>query len=159
TQFDQFTSEHWRTYAKWIAEPSDALRLESALYYNQFSREWDKLDQVNGTALHQALLNPGLVNVLNGTAPGTIRTTNNLRDHEGYGWQNQANFKFETGEITHDLAAGIRFHYDRQDANRLRSTYIADGVGDFTPGVPGALTFNGISETFATAVFVEDEIK
>jgi len=159
TQFDQFTSEHWRTYAKWIAEPSDALRLESAVYYNQFSREWDKLDQVNGTALHQALLNPGLVNVLNGTAPGTIRTTNNLRDHEGYGWQNQANFKFETGEITHDLAAGIRFHYDRQDANRLRSTYIADGVGDFTPGVPGALTFNGISETFATAVFVEDEIK
>jgi len=159
TQFDQFTSEHWRTYAKWIAEPSDALRLESALYYNQFSREWDKLDQVNGTALHQALLNPGLVNVLNGTAPGTIRTTNNLRDHEGYGWQNQANFKFETGEITHDLAAGIRFHYDRQDANRLRSTYIADGVGNFTLGAPGALTFNGISETFATAVFVEDEIK
>ncbi|MFN9026543.1 MAG: TonB-dependent receptor family protein, partial [Akkermansiaceae bacterium] len=159
TQFDQFTSEHWRTYAKWIAEPSDALRLESAVYYNQFSREWDKLDQVNGTALHQALLNPGLVNVLNGTAPGTIRTTNNLRDHEGYGWQNQANFKFETGEITHDLAAGIRFHYDRQDANRLRSTYIADGVGNFTLGAPGALTFNGISETFATAVFVEDEIK
>ncbi len=159
TQFDQFTSEHWRTYAKWIAEPSDALRLESALYYNQFSREWDKLDQVNGTALHQALLNPGLVNVLNGTAPGTIRTTNNLRDHEGYGWQNQANFKFETGEITHDLAAGIRFHYDRQDTNRLRSTYIADGVGNFTLGAPGALTFNGISETFATAVFVEDEIK
>lgn len=159
TQFDQFTSEHWRTYAKWIAEPSDALRLESAVYYNQFSREWDKLDQVNGTALHQALLNPALVNILNGTAAGTIRTTNNLRDHEGYGWQNQANFKFETGNITHDLAAGIRFHYDRQDANRLRSTYIADGAGNFTPGAPGALTFNGISETFATAVFAEDEIK
>jgi Fe(3+) dicitrate transport protein len=148
TQFDQFTSEHWRTYVKWIAEPSDALRLESAVYYNQFSREWDKLDQVNGTALHRALLNPGLVNTLNGTAAGTIRTTNNLRDHEGYGWQNQANFKFETGKITHDLAAGIRFHYDRQDA-----------AGNFTPGAPGALTFNGISETFATAVFVEDEIK
>jgi Fe(3+) dicitrate transport protein len=159
TQFDQFTSEHWRTYVKWIAEPSDALRLESAVYYNQFSREWDKLDQVNGTALHRALLNPGLVNTLNGTAAGTIRTTNNLRDHEGYGWQNQANFKFETGKITHDLAAGIRFHYDRQDANRLRSTYVADGAGNFTPGAPGALTFNGISETFATAVFVEDEIK
>ncbi len=159
TQFDQFASEQWRTYAKWIAEPSDALRLESAVYYNQFSREWDKLDQVNGISLHQALLNPGDVATLNGTAVGTIRTTNNLRDHEGYGWQNQANFKFETGEITHDLAAGIRFHYDRQDADRLRSTFNADGAGNFTPAVPGVLTFNGISETFATAVFVEDEIK
>lgn len=159
TQFDQFTSEHWRTYLKWIAEPSDALRLESAVYYNQFSREWDKLDQVNGRALHQALLNPGDVATLNGTAAGTIRTTNNLRDHEGYGWQNQANFKFETGEITHDLAAGIRFHYDRQDATRIRNTFNAVGGGVFNPAVVGAPTFNGISETFATAVFIEDEIK
>lgn len=160
TQFDQFASEQWRTYAKWIAEPSDALRLESAVYYNQFSREWDKLDQVNGTALHQALLNPAHVNTLNGTvAGGTIRTTNNLRDHEGYGWQNQANFKFETGDISHDLAAGIRFHYDRQDATRQRTTFNAIGGGVFTPVIVGAPTFNGISETFATAVFVEDEIK
>ena len=160
TQFDQFASEQWRTYLKWIAEPSDALRLESAVYYNQFSREWDKLDQVNGTALHQALLNPAHVNTLNGTvAGGTIRTTNNLRDHEGYGWQNQANFKFETGDISHDLAAGIRFHYDRQDATRQRTTFNAIGGGVFTPAVVGAPTFNGISETFATAVFVEDEMK
>lgn len=159
TQFDQFASEQWRTYLKWIAEPSDALRLESAVYYNQFNREWDKLDQVNGRALHQALLNPGDVATLNGTAVGTIRTTNNLRDHEGYGWQNQANFKFETGEITHDLAAGIRFHYDRQDATRIRNTFNAVGGGVFTPAVVGAPTFNGISETFATAIFVEDEIK
>lgn len=160
TQFDQFASEQWRTYAKWIAEPSDALRLESAVYYNQFSREWDKLDEVNGTALDEALLNLADVNTLNGTvAGGTIRTTNNLRDHEGYGWQNQANFKFENGAVSHDLAAGIRFHYDRQDATRQRTTYNAVGGGVFTPGVVGAVTPNGVNETFATAVFLEDEIK
>lgn len=159
TRFDEFTSEHWRTYAKWIAEPSDSLRLESAVYYNQFSREWDKLDQVNGNSLHEGLLNPVDVSTLNGTGLGAIRTTNNLRNHEGYGWQNQANFKFETGQISHDLAAGIRFHYDKQDADRVRNTYTANGAGNFTPGAPGVSTFNGVSETFATAVFVEDEIK
>lgn len=158
TQFDEFASEQWRTYAKWIAEPSDALRLESAVYYNQFGREWDKLDQVNGRALHEALLNAGDVATLNGTAAGTTRTTNNMRDHEGYGWQNQANFKFETGEITHDLAAGVRFHYDRQDAKRQRTAYAADGFGNFV-ATPGPVTFNGINETFATALYVEDEVK
>jgi Fe(3+) dicitrate transport protein len=161
TKFDQFDSGQWRSYLKWIAEPSDALRIESAVYFNEFKRNWDKLDQVNGTALHQALLNPALVNVLNGSAAGTIRTTANLRDHQAYGWQNQANIRFATGSLEHDLAIGARFHYDRVDAQQQRTTYAGAGNGSFTlnPGQPGAITNNGINETFATALYVEDEIK
>ena len=160
TRFDGFTSEQWRTYLKWIAEPSDALRFESAVYFNQFDREWDKLDQVNGGALHQQLLNPASVATLNGTAPGTIRTTNNLRDHEAYGWQNQANFRFDTGSVAHDLAVGVRFHYDRVDAFQQRTVYNANGAGAFTPapGNPGPETNNGINEALATALYIEDEI-
>jgi len=56
TQFDAFESEHWRTYLKWVAEPSDLLRLESAVYFNSFERSWNKLDQVNGTSLHEGLV-------------------------------------------------------------------------------------------------------
>jgi Fe(3+) dicitrate transport protein len=161
TKFDEFTSEQWRSYLKWIIEPSDALRFETALYYNEFNRNWDKLDQVNGTSLHQALLNPALVNVLNGSAAGTIRTTANLRDHQAYGWQNQANIRFDTGSLAHDLAIGARFHYDRVDAQQQRTTYTGMGNGGFTlnPGQPGPITNNGINDTFATALYVEDEIK
>ena len=161
TKFDQFESSQWRSYLKWIAEPSDALRIESAVYFNEFTRNWDKLDQVNGRALHQALLDPALVNVLNGSAVGTIRTTANMRDHQAYGWQNQANFKFATGSLEHDLAVGARFHYDRVDALQQRATYAGDGNGNFTlnPGQPGKIANNGINETFATALYAEDEIK
>jgi Fe(3+) dicitrate transport protein len=161
TKFDRFTSEQWRSYLKWIAEPTDAIRFETAVYYNEFSRNWDKLDQVNGTALHQALLNPALVNVLNGSAAGTIRTTANIRDHQAYGWQNQVNFKFNTAALEHDLAFGARFHYDRVDAQQQRTTYAGNGNGGFTlnPGQPGRINNNGINETFATALFLEDEIK
>lgn len=161
TAFDQFTSEQWRSYVKWIAEPSDALRFESAVYYNEFTRNWNKLDQVGGTALHQALLNPGLVNILNGTAAGGIRLTGNLRDHQAYGWQNQANIKFDTGSVAHDLAVGLRFHYDRVDALQQRTAMTGNGLGGFTlnPGQPGPITFNGINEAFATAIYIEDEIK
>jgi Fe(3+) dicitrate transport protein len=161
TQFDAFGSEQWRTYVKWIAEPSDSLRIESAVYYNQFSRDWDKIDQVNGNPLHQALLTPAGVGTLNGSAAGNIRLSNNLRDHEGYGWQSQMNYLFETGQLSHDLGFGVRFHYDRQDALRQRTVYNGNGTGGFAlaPGQPGAITPNGTNETFATAVFVEDEIK
>jgi Fe(3+) dicitrate transport protein len=157
TQFDRFTAEQWRTYLKWIAEPSDALRIESAVYFNQFEREWDKIDQVAGTALHEALLDPARVGILNGTAPGQFRNTNNLRDHEGYGWQNQANFRFDTGALAHDLAVGLRLHYDRVDALAQRTIYTGNGAGAFTPA-PGPITNNGTNEAFATAVYVEDTI-
>ncbi len=161
TKFDQFTSEQWRSYLKWIIEPTDSLRFETALYYNEFNRNWDKLDQVNGTALHQALLNPALVAVLNGSAAGTIRTTANIRDHQAYGWQNQANILFNTGSFEHDLAIGARFHYDRVDAQQQRTTYTGAGNGGFAPnpGQPGPIANNGINEAFATALYVEDEIK
>lgn len=161
TKFDEFESSQWRSYLKWIGEPSDALRIESAVYFNEFRRNWDKLDRVNGTSVHQALLNPALIAVLDGSAVGTTRSTANLRDHQAYGWQNQANFKFATGSLEHDLAFGARFHYDRADAQQQVATYNALGNGGFvlSPGQPGAITPNGINETFATALYAEDEIQ
>lgn len=159
TQFDSFESEHLRTYVKWIAEPSAALRLESAVYFNAFERNWDKLDQVNGTALHEALLDPARVSVLKGQTAGTIRLTNNIRDHESYGWQNQANFRFATGSLEHDLGVGLRVHYDRVDGERQRTSHSSLGGGDFGFLSQTAVTFNGINEAFATALYAEDEIK
>jgi len=161
TQFDELTSEQLRSYLKWTAEPSAALRLESAAYFNSFSRSWDKLDQVNGSATHQQLLVPGAVQTLRGLAAGTIRTGNNIREHEAFGWQNQANFRFTTGAATHDLAAGLRLHYDEVAARQIRNSYTTTGGGpqDFVLTTAGANTYNGYNEAFATAVFLEDKVK
>lgn len=160
TQLDHMTSDQWRTYLKWTAEPSDALRLESAVYFNDFSRSWDKLDQVNGAPLHEQLLVPGSVLTLKGLGPGTVRTTDGIRDHQAFGWQNQANFRFTTGSASHDLAAGLRLHHDELDSRQQRDIYTTTGAGptDFTLTTPGAVTFNGFSEAFATAVYLQDEI-
>lgn len=159
TRFDEFDSEAWRSYFKYIIEPSDALRFETAVYYNEFRRSWDKIDRVNGTPLHEGLLDPVRVGVLNGTVAGTTRNTDNMRDHEAYGWQNQANFRFETGSLSHDLAVGLRLHYDREDRLQQRDTYTATGTGRFVLANATPITFSGINEVFATAVYVEDTIK
>jgi len=159
TKFDNFDSDAFRSYFKWIAEPSDALRFETAFYYNSVERSWDKIDRVNGTSLHQALLDPARLAVLNGTAAGTTRNSDNMRDHEAYGWQSQANIRFDTGSFSHDLAVGLRLHYDREDRLVQRDTYNALGNGSFVLANATPTTFGGINEVFATAVFIEDEIK
>jgi Fe(3+) dicitrate transport protein len=163
TQFDHHTAEQFRSYLKWIAEPSDALRIESAGYFNSFERNWDKLDGLRGAGLRtnvaEALLHGPSLAVLQGTGVGEIFTRDAFRDHESYGWQNQANFRFDTGSISHDLAAGLRLHYDRAGGTNQQIFYASNGLGSFGPATPGAVGSAGLQEVFATALYLEDEIK
>ena len=164
TRFDNIESDHYRTYLKWIAEPSDALRLESAAYYGFFKRNWYKLDKVGDKKAHEVLAPgnpfPTELGVLQGTAAGSIKVKANNRSYESYGWQNQANFRFDTGAVSHDLAAGLRFHYDYQDRAHWQDTYNGDGVGNFDfAGRTREGQDNKREEIFATALYIEDQIQ
>jgi len=169
---DNIVTDQYRTYLKWVAEPSDAIRLESSAYYNKFERDWFKADRANGRNIHQVLApsyrpadaaaNNLAYDVLRGVAPGTMRVKGNAREYEAYGLQNQVNWKFDTGSVNHDLAVGLRFHQDQERRDQYTTTFQGDGFGNFTP-IPGlievpVLNENDRSRTFATAVFVEDTI-
>jgi Fe(3+) dicitrate transport protein len=164
TLYDNLDSEHYRTYLKWIAEPSDKLRLESAVYYGHFKRNWYKLDKVNGAKVHEILAPgnpfPTELGVLQGTAAGVTDVKANNRTYSSYGWQNQANIRFETGSLSHDLAAGLRFHYDYQDRDHWLDKYNADGLGNYAfASRTREGQDNRLEEIFATAIYLEDEIK
>lgn len=162
SRFDTHTAEQYRTYLKWIAEPTREFRLESALYFNQFERNWNKLDGLTGTTrtnIGEALADPTALLVLQGLGAGNIRLRDAYRDHESYGWQTQTNTKFETGSLEHDLALGLRLHYDRAGGTNRDTTYASDLAGGFGPPTLGALSDAGLGEVFATAVFAEDEIR
>lgn len=168
SRFDNIDTEHYRTYLKWIAEPSDELRLESAAYYGYFTRNWYKLDKVAAGGSRRSLHNilapsnpfPAELAVLKGTAAGEIDVKANNRSYSSYGWQNQANFRFDTGPLSHDLAAGLRFHYDYQERDHWNDTYTADGAGNFTFSSRTRVgQDNRLEEIFATAIYLEDEIK
>lgn len=161
---DEFNSEQWRTYLKWTAEPSDALRLESAVYLNTFRRNWDKLSSVSIpgsgiTNVAEAMLTPDGINLLKGLGAGTITSTNAFRDHESYGWQNQANHKFETGLFEHDLALGLRLHYDQQDGSDAKTNYASNSAGGFDFDSRAGATPITRQEAFAAAAYIEDSMK
>ncbi len=162
TQFDTHTAEQYRTYLKWIAEPSNDLRLESAFYFNQFKRNWNKLDGLSGTTrsnIGEALANSTALQVLQGLDSGNIRLRDAYRAHESYGWQTQSNMEFETGALEHDLALGLRLHYDRAGGTNRDTTYASNLVGGFGPPTIGNRSDAGLGEVFATALFAEDEIR
>ena len=93
SRFDHHVAEHWRTYLKWIAEPDKSLRLESALYYNKFDRNWDKLDGLTTTTgatlrtnVAEALAHAPSLAVLRGDLiagnDGAFFTNDATRNHE-----------------------------------------------------------------------------
>lgn len=163
SQHDHHDAEQWRTYLKWVASPTDRLRIESDLYFNQFQRNWDKLDGLRGTGLRtnvgQALMHMPSLAVLQGFGKGEIFTRDAFRDHEAYGWQNQVNIGFDTGDISHDLAVGLRLHYDRAGGTNQDIFYKSNGNGTFGSPAPAAIRSAGLGEVFATALFLEDAIE
>ena len=166
SRFDHHVAEQWRTYVKWIAEPDQSLRLESALYYNQFDRRWDKLDGLTGTGLRanvaEALAHGPSLAILRGDLvagnDGAFFTNDAVRNHEAYGWQGSARKRFETGSTKHELVTGLRVHRDTAGGTNQRTTYAVDD-GVIGAGTKGAVTSAGFQETLATAFFVEDAIR
>lgn len=163
SQNDLHTAEQFRSYLKWIGEPRDGVRVESSVYFNSFERSWNKLDGLSGAGLRtnvaQALLHAPSLAVLQGFGAGNVFYRDAIRDHEAYGWQNQVNYAFEAGSVSHDLAMGLRFHYDRASGTNQTITYASNGLGGFNAPSFGAVSSAGLSEVFSTAVYVEDQIQ
>lgn len=163
TQDDHHDAEQWRTYLKWVGTPSDTLRLESDVYFNSFKRNWDKLDGLRGAGLRtnvgQALMHAPSLAVLQGTGTGEIIRRDAYRDHEAYGWQNQADISFDTGGLAHELSLGLRLHYDRAGGTNQQIFRTSNGDGTFGDENFGAVTSAGLSEVFAKALFIEDQIR
>lgn len=159
SQFDTHTAEQWRSYLKYIVHPSHALRFESALYYNSFSRNWDKLDGLSGAGLRtnvaQALLHAPSLAVLQGFGTGSILTRDAFRDHRSHGWQNNLTYTFDTGDLSHRLHAGVRYHDDKVTGTNTTTTYASTGTGGFGPPAVGPAASIGRQQTSALAIFAE----
>ena len=157
---DEIITDHSRSYLRHIVEFDGQSRLSSTLYYNNFERDWYKLDKVNGSNPAQVMLtDPG---VLRGETPGDFKIKSNDREYYLYGLESKYDRSFNAGETFHKLTAGIRFHKDKidrfQDANTFEGIY----AGDF--GLPTKVTgpsSEGDREqgSESIALFIHDRIE
>lgn len=133
TRFDEIQTWNLRKSLSYSRSLTDNIMWNLTGYFNEFHRDWFKLNKAGGVDLSLALAgNDGgtALNILKGQSAGTFNVRHNKRHYAQYGAQNELNFIFDTGDIGHDLDIGFKFHQDyiRRKQNSIDYTQNASGV-------------------------------
>lgn len=173
SRFDNFDSTQNRTYLRYIIAPNDNLDITTTAYSNDFERDWFRLNRLEdipdgmggleNVDLSAALAgsNNGIaLDVLRGDAAGTLRYVHGDREYYLRGIQSEANYRFDTGTVGHELNFGVRFHEDEEDRFQQEELFTqqANGtISDRLIGIEGAES-DRKQTTETIAVFVRDTI-
>ncbi len=166
SRFDNITTEQYRTYLRYIIEPADDFRLTTTAYYNQFQRNWFKLNNVKTTdgsavALSRALAAGGKpLDITRGRGAGTLIYRNNDRSYYGAGVDFALDWKFATGSFEHDLDFGLRLHRDEVDRFQTDEFFRQDASGRIVSSRKGVAGGGGnrLEQTDALAVYLQDRM-
>lgn len=168
SRFDNIESEHYRSYLRYFLSPNDKVDLVTTVYYNDFSRNWYKLNDlrdvpgVGNMDLSTALADNGVgLACLKGKEACTLRVRNNNREYYSYGVEQLATMRFDTGFVAHELSAGVRYHYDEEDRFQSDDLYAqtANGtISGVTFGAPGSQD-NRVESVDAWSFFAQDHIR
>jgi len=168
SRFDNITSQHHRTHLKYSFAPTENLSFDATAYYNQFSRNWYKLNRVGAdrSSPHKVLGNPSAnatqFGILNGTAAGPLDVKANSRDYKSYGFQFAGRYTYEALNAANTMDFGMRLHKDNirrfQHADRYNMNDNG-GVDSVDLAYRGPdKEGNRLQESKAIAVWVENEI-
>lgn len=185
SELDAMNNEHQQLQIDYLVEINPSLSLTATVYNNRFERNWFKTEGVdfngsanaqvfeqtswssvvaainNGVSLHG--LSPAMMQaILDGadTLPGSIQLRNNDRQYFSRGIQLGMLFEFASGNASHSLKAGLRYHQDQEDRLQLNSTYHQENgrlkLDDL--GLPGNAG-NRIQDANAWAFYIYDRIE
>lgn len=182
---DRIDTNHTNIHLRHIIKLNPDMKLTTTVYYNKFHRNWFKLNDIRdidvdgngipqaredipgasrvGASLSAALAgsNDGLaLEVLKGQRAGDLRVRANNRDYYMAGVQTAFNYSFMTGDASHELETGIRFHKDRIRRFQWHDLFQQDSQGNFSEPIRSALGSDGNRRqaTEATAFYLEDKI-
>jgi Fe(3+) dicitrate transport protein len=146
---------------------SGALAVTTQAYRHGYHRTWRKVNRFQGVDIASVLADPTsarnavyygvLTGQLDSSTPGeTILIGPNNRAFVSQGIQSVARWSTETGPVSHNLEAGVRYHFDS-----IRRIHTEDGfrmvAGRLVPeGGPTATTADNRDSTHAVALHVTD---
>ena len=186
SSLDNIATEHEQLIARYRWTPTDALSASALYYHNEHERNWFKTEGIDfdGSADAQSFsrtswsnvvqainlgrsiegFGPGqLQGILQGaldTAPGSIQIRSNARTYFSRGLQGNLTWHAATGELSHRIHIGARYHEDEEDRLQRNSTYHQSG-GRLTLDDRGLLgnAGNRLQEAEAFSLFLVDEIQ
>ena len=117
---------------------NDKLKLTSNLYFNEFKRNWYKLDDVvfenNSQKISKVISNPeqypNHFSIINGSLDynSSLKVKANNRKYISKGFQTKFDYHwYANNGGFNDLEIGLRFHYDEEDRFQWEDIY---GIND-----------------------------
>lgn len=167
SRFDNIDAEHKQAELRHYAAFSGAFDLTTVLYWNEFARNWYKVDRVNGRSLGAVLEDPvTFANEyawLTGTSSpdGAISLRNNNRSYYGQGIQTILGFKPEWGgSARHAFELGLRYHEDEEDRLQDDDRYrMESGTLVLTSDGAVGSQDNRVGQAEAFSIYLQDEIE
>ena len=163
SQDDKMTNDHIQFTVSHELEFSKNFRITTDAYYNGFSRNWYKLNDIvfNGdkVGISSVIDNPdtypdhfAIVNgSANSDADAVVLKANNRR-YVSKGVQTKFDLHWAGANVFHDLEIGLRYHYDEEDRFQWKDGYnIINGEMNLTSNGAGGSDANRISSAKAFA--------
>jgi len=144
--------------------PAKGLAVHVTGYYSYIFRDWARASNFGGQSINNIINNPNAHQtpflIMTGQADGVIEYQSAGRNYISKGVQANANFTFNTGEISHRLNWGIRYHTDQSDRFATRSSFaMTNGKMVLTaPGVKGNQE-NQIRDALSISSFLSYDIQ
>lgn len=164
SQLDNIATTHQLAQVRHFVELGERADLTTVAYRTEFSRNWYKLNDVNGTGISAILADPAgfeqqLAWLKGATSPDDALTLrNNNRTYYAQGIQSVLGWRIE-GEVSHNLEAGLRYHEDEEDRFQGDDYYrMQDGQLVLTRTRPLGTQDNRVGHARAWSVYVQDEI-
>lgn len=169
SQEDDMTTDHEQYSFRHFIQASENLDFTSTVYRNNFSRNWYKLDKVNGTSIAHVLSdldgNAEALAIVKGGASvdDALAVKANNRTYYSQGVELIAGYGLPAGRTWHDLELGMRLHEDEEDRFQHSDLFRMEEDGSMvltTAGTPGAAGGgnNRVNAAQAFALFAQDRI-
>ena len=161
TRNDRVNTYASRGYLRHFAELSGNASLKTTAYFNNFHRNWFKLDKVNGKSAYKEWDAPGFLAVVKGQAAGELRNKANNRDYTAKGVESVLTYDLVLGSLDNQIKFGVRYHED--EVNRLQwyQHYTQDANGNLStagPDAPSGKAGDRRQNTEAWSLYLEDRI-
>jgi Fe(3+) dicitrate transport protein len=172
---DNMDNDHQSVNLTHVFEWSETVSLTTVAYYNAFSRNWYKVDKIDGEGIDEVITcanggdcdgmtsdygdyDQSFANaVLHGRAQADVYLKNNNRDYESLGIQSRLRADFATGGLEHSLQVGLRLHEDDEERQQPVDRYLQGDDGSFNKVVDGGAGRSS-KDSDAWSAYVTDQL-
>jgi Fe(3+) dicitrate transport protein len=166
SRLDNIRSDHDQLELRHYIAFNDRIDLTTAVYRNQFARNWYKVDRLSTASMGAVLENPALYSAEYGWLTGStspddaVILRNNNRVYDSRGIQTILGFSpSPSSKVRQNIEVGLRLHEDDEDRLQDDDRYRMDN-GDLiltTDGASGTQS-NRLGLAEAWSIYVHDEI-